>query len=141
MSDATANSWEDNLIADLRANGGRASSGPLAGEALLVLYTTGARTGLPRRAVLSVTRDGEDYVVAGTAGGRPSNPSWFANLQANPTVRFEADGQTFTGTATVAEGADRDRLWGAHVAVLPRFAAYPEQAGRIIPMVRLRPQA
>jgi deazaflavin-dependent oxidoreductase (nitroreductase family) len=132
--------WEENLIADLRANGGRPSAGPLAGEALLVLYTTGARTGKPRRAILSVTRDGDDYVVAGTAGGRPMNPAWFANLLANPTVQFEADGTTFSATATVAMGADRDRLWDAHVAVLPRFAAYPEKAGRLIPMVRLRPE-
>lgn len=141
MSDTAADDWEENLIADLRANGGRPSGGPLAGEALLVLYTTGARTGESRRAILSVTRDGDAYVVAGTAGGRPTNPAWFANLQAHPTVRFEADGRTFSGTATVAEGADRDRLWDAHVAVLPRFAAYPEKAGRIIPMVRLRPEA
>jgi len=141
MTSPAANAWEENLIADLRANDGRPSGGPLAGEALLVLYTTGARTGEPRRAILSVTRDGDDYVVAGTAGGRPTNPAWFANLLAHPMVRFEADGMRFEGTATVAEGADRDRLWDAHVAVLPRFAAYPEKTGRLIPMVRLRPAA
>jgi len=139
MPDASANSWEENLIADLRANGGRPSGGPLAGEALLVLYTTGARSGERRRAILSVTRDGDDYVVAGTAGGRPTNPAWVTNLVANPTVDFEADGRSFSGTAIVADPADRDRLWAAHVAVLPRFAAYPAQAGRVIPMIRIRP--
>lgn len=139
MPNTVANSWEDTLIADLRANGGRPSSGPLAGEALVVLYTTGAKTGEERRAILSVTRDGEDYVVAGTAGGRPTNPAWFVNLVANPSVRFEVDGKTRSGTAIVADDADRERLWDAHVRVLPRFAEYPAKAGRTIPMVRLRP--
>jgi deazaflavin-dependent oxidoreductase (nitroreductase family) len=141
MPDTTPSSWEDQLIADLRANGGRPSSGPLAGEALAVLYTTGAKTGEERRAIVSVTRDGDAYVAAGTAGGRPTDPSWFVNLKAHPRVRFEADGKTFSGTATIAEGEDRDRLWEAHVAVLPRFAAYPAKAGRTIPVVRLHPDA
>jgi deazaflavin-dependent oxidoreductase (nitroreductase family) len=141
MDAAAAKAWQEQLITDLRANGGRPSGGPLAGEALLILYTTGARTGEERTAILSVTRDGDDYVVAGTAGGRPTDPAWIANLKANPHVRFEADGRAFTGTATFTQGADRDRLWDAHVAVLPRFAEYPAKAGRVIPVVRLRPDA
>jgi deazaflavin-dependent oxidoreductase (nitroreductase family) len=139
MDPAAASAWQDNLIADLRANGGRPSAGPLAGEALLVLYSTGARTGLERRAILSVTRDGDDYVVAGTAGGRPTDPSWVSNVRTHPHVRFEADGKLFVGTATIVPEADRRRLWDAHIAVLPRFAEYPEKAGRTIPMVRLHP--
>jgi deazaflavin-dependent oxidoreductase (nitroreductase family) len=141
MTADAANAWQDQLIADLRANGGRPSGGPLAGEALLVLYSTGARTGQERRAILSVTRDGDDYVVAGTAGGSPTDPAWIANIKAHPQVGFEADGRTFTGTTTIVGEDDRARLWEAHVAVLPRFAEYPAKAGRTIPMVRIHPDA
>ena len=56
-------------------------------------------------------------------------------------MTVEAEGRTFEATASVADGADRDRLWEGHVAVNPHFAAYPEQSGRVIPMVRLTPSS
>jgi len=140
MPDASANSWEDNLIADLRANGGRPSGGPLAGEELLVLYTTGAKTGEQRRAILSVTHDGDDYIVAGTNNGRATDPAWVRNLEASPRVTIEVGGTRKQATAKVADGAERDRLWAQHVNVLPRFGDYPDQVGeRMIPLVRLTP--
>ena len=80
-------------------------------------------------------------MVAGTAGGSPTAQSWLANVRANPDVAVEAEGRSFRARATVAEPADRDRLWERHVAALPKFAGYPEQTGRVIPMVRLRPIA
>jgi hypothetical protein len=54
-------------------------------------------------------------------------------------VTVEVEGRTFPATASFAEGTERDRLWDQHVAALPRFAGYPEQSGRVIPMVRLTP--
>ena len=136
-----ANSWEESLIADLRANGGRPSAGPLAGHPLLIMTSTGATSGLARRAILTYTRDGEDYVVAGTKGGAPTDPAWVANVRANPAVRLEVDNETFLATATViADGPERQRLWDRHAEELPWFAPYPEQAGRVIPMVRLTPR-
>ena len=140
MPTASANTWEDNMIADLRANGGKPSAGPLAGEDLLVLHTTGAKTGQPRRAILSYTRDGDDYVVAGTANGSPTDPRWVRNIQAKPQVTFDVGATTMQATATIAEGAERERLWAGHVQVLPRFGDYPAKVGgRIIPVVRLTP--
>ncbi len=67
-----AATWEDNLIADLRAHDGRASQGPMKGQSLLVMYTTGAKTGERRRAIVTPSRDGDDYVIAGTASDRRS---------------------------------------------------------------------
>jgi deazaflavin-dependent oxidoreductase (nitroreductase family) len=140
MPAASANTWEDNLIADLRANGGKPSAGPLAGEDLLVLHTTGAKTGEQRRAVLSYTRDGDDFIVAGTANGRPTDPAWIRNIQASPRVAFDIGATAKQATATIAEGAERERLWAGHVKVLPRFGDYPAKVGgRIIPVVRLTP--
>ena len=139
MSEWDPAAFENNLIADMRAHGGKVTSGPLAGQTLLVMTSSGAKTGEPRRAILTFSRDGNDYVVAGTASGSPSNPSWLRNVTANPVVTVETEGRTFQATASVAGAADRDQLWDRHVEALPHFAAYPEQTGRVIPMVRLTP--
>jgi deazaflavin-dependent oxidoreductase (nitroreductase family) len=136
-----ANSWEDQLIADLRANGGRVSQGPLAGDSLLVLYTTGAKSGERRRSILNYHKAGDAYVVAGTAGGRPTNPAWVANIAANPDVTIEVGNKELDATATVLTGADRDRAWAAHVAHAPRFADYEKSVtARTIPMVKISPK-
>jgi deazaflavin-dependent oxidoreductase (nitroreductase family) len=141
MADRDPAAFENNLIADMRAHGGAVTTGPLAGHPLLVMTAKGAKSGESRRSILTFTRDGADYVVAGSASGAPTDPAWLRNVQAHPDVTVEAEGRTFEATASVAGGADRDRLWDQHVAALPHFAAYPEQSGRVIPMVRLTPTA
>jgi deazaflavin-dependent oxidoreductase (nitroreductase family) len=141
MTESDYAAFQNAMIEDMRAHSGQVTTGPLAGEPLLVMISTGSKTGSPRRAILNFSRDGVDYVVAGTAGGSPTAPSWVANVRANPDVAVEAEGRTFKARASVAEPAERDRLWERHVATLPKFAAYPEQTGRIIPMVRLTPIA
>jgi deazaflavin-dependent oxidoreductase (nitroreductase family) len=139
MTDVQA--WEDQLITDMRANGGQVVSGPLAGHPLLIMTSTGARSGAPRRAILTYHRDGGDYVVAGTAGGSKTDPGWLHNLERDPAVTIEVDKETFDATATIVDGPERDRLWDDHVDALPWFADYPAQTGRLIPMVRLTPIA
>ena len=128
-----------NLIDDMRQHGGNVTTGPMAGRALLVLTTTGARSGQPRMAVLNFSRDGDAYVVAGTANGAPTDPSWIWNLKADPTAEVEAEGSRFAARAALADGSARDDLWDRHVAALPWFADYPQKTGRVIPMVRLTP--
>ncbi len=136
----SASSWEDSLIEDLRANGGRPSTGPLAGHPLLIMTSIGAVSGLPRRAILTYTHDGDDYIVAGTKGGSPTDPAWVSNLRVHPEVTVEVNNETFAGTATVIGGGpERNRLWDHHVSELPWFGPYPEKAGRVIPIVRLSP--
>jgi len=141
MTDWDPAAFEDNLIADMRAHGGAVTTGQLAGAPLLIMTSKGAKTGEPRRAIVSFTRDNGDYIIAGSAGGAPTDPAWLSNVQANPKVSVEAEGRTFEATASVADGAERDRLWDQHIAVLPHFAAYPGQSGRVIPMVRIKPLA
>jgi deazaflavin-dependent oxidoreductase (nitroreductase family) len=136
---AAANAWEEQLIADLRAHGGRPSGGPLAGQPLMILYTKGAKSGERRRSILTYSRDGDAYVVAATANGAPSHPGWFFNVEADPNVTVEAGTEEFPAVATVErEGAERDRLWASHVREFPRFGDYPAKTGgRTIPVVRL----
>lgn len=134
-----ANSWEEQLIADVRAHGGRPSQGPLAGHPLMLLFTTGAQSGQRRRSIVTYSRDGDDYVIAGTNGGhRAAHPNWLANIHANPTVEIEVANESFVATAREATGPERDRLWQQHVEQLPWFGKYPEQiTERTIPVVRL----
>jgi deazaflavin-dependent oxidoreductase (nitroreductase family) len=139
MTDWDPATFEDNLIADMRANGGKVTGGPLAGQPLLVMTSKGAKTGKPRRAILNFTRDGAYYVVAGSKAGAPTDPAWLSNVEANPRVAVEAEGRTFDATASVTAGDDRDRLWERHVEALPQFGEYPEKSGRVIPMVRIKP--
>lgn len=133
------NEFENALIADMRAHDGQVTSGPLAGHPLLIMSSTGARTGEPRRAILTYSRDNGDYVVAGSAGGSPSDPAWIRNLRENPTVSIEIANRTFEAEAAIVGGEDRDRLWKQHVEQLPHFAEYPKKAQRTIPVVRLTP--
>ena len=133
------NAFEDALVAEMRANEGRVASGPLAGHPLLIMTSRGAKTGAPRRAILTYHRDGDDYIVAGTASGAPTTPGWVHNVQADPEVDIEVGNERLDATASIVEGAERDRLWDDHVRALPWFADYPAQTGgRVIPMIRLK---
>src|SRR4051812_6404635 len=109
------------LIEDMRAHNGQVTSGPMAGKDLMILTTTGAKTGQPRVAIVTYSRDGDAYVVAGSKGGAPENPQWFENLRANPDAIAEAEGKTFGVRAEIAQGKDRDQLWERHVARWPEF--------------------
>jgi deazaflavin-dependent oxidoreductase (nitroreductase family) len=125
------------VIADMRAHNGEVTTGPMAGRPMLALRTKGAKTGEEREAILTYSKDGDRFVVAGSAGGSPTAPSWYHNLLANPIVEVEAGGEVFKARATDRKGAEHDRLWANHVAARPEFADYPEQSGREIPTITL----
>jgi deazaflavin-dependent oxidoreductase (nitroreductase family) len=130
--------WNAQLISMLRDNNGEVPAGPMAGRPLMILTSKGAKTGKPRQAVLTFSRDDGRYVVAATAGGAPVAPNWYHNVLANPAVQIEAKGETFNATATEAPPAERERLWALHVAARPEFAEYPEKSGRTIPVITLQ---
>lgn len=126
------------LIADLRANRGKASSGPFKGRSVLILTTTGAKSGETRENPLVFSRTGDDYVVIASKGGAPSHPSWYHNLVANPKVKVEADGEAFEAEARVAHGDEHDRLYAAHAKIMPAFNEYQQKTTRKIPVVVLK---
>ena len=97
------------LISDLRANQGRASGGPFRGADVLILTTTGAKTGKPRENPLAFSSENGDYVVVASKGGAPTNPAWYHNLVANPVVTVEALGETFKARARVIDGEQEVR--------------------------------
>lgn len=138
MTDWDYEAFTRSLLADLRANKGVALSGPMAGRALMILTTTGAKSGEPRVAIVSPSRDRDNWIIAATKSGAPTNPAWYHNLVEDSTVNVEVAGESFEARAVVADAAERDRLWASHVAELPAFADYPEKTeGRVIPMITL----
>lgn len=130
-------SFNENLIADLRANSGKATSGPFFGKPVLILTHTGAKTGQIRESPLAYTRSGEGYVVIASKGGAPTNPDWYHNLVANPDVTLEVEGEELKVRAREVTGEERDRLYAAQVEVLPGFADYEKQTSRKIPVLVL----
>jgi deazaflavin-dependent oxidoreductase (nitroreductase family) len=126
------------MIEEIRAEG-RPVSGFFAGKQVLLLTTTGARTGQQRTSIVAYTRDGDRIIVVASKSGAPTNPAWFANLRADPNVTIEMDKRVIKAHATVAEGAERDRLYAQHAAVHPQFKEYPSKTDRVIPVVILEP--
>ena len=137
MTDWDPAAWTRNLIADMREHGGRPASGPMAGKPLAILGTKGARTGIPRTAIVTYHRDGDRLAIAASKGGAPTHPAWYHNLVANPEVTCEVDNQVFKARALEIKGPERDRLWNDHVAQLPEFGEYPKKTDRVIPMILL----
>ena len=139
MTDWDPGAFENALVEQMRAHGGAVTSGPLSGHPLLLMTARGAKSGEPRRKILTYTRDNGDYIVAGTASGSPKVPGWIFNVRANPDVEIEVENRKLRARATVVDDAERERLWQQHAEQLPWFADYPRQSGRVIPMVRLTP--
>lgn len=103
----------------------------------LQLTTIGARTGIARTTPLLYTRDGADWIVTASNWGRPDHPAWSANLIANPDASIELGSQHVEVRATLATGAERDRLWALVTAVWPAYQTYAQRSGREIRVFRL----
>jgi deazaflavin-dependent oxidoreductase (nitroreductase family) len=124
------------IIDEFRSNHGRVG-GPFEGAPLLVLTTTGAKSGQPRTNPLVYLPDGDRMVIFASKAGAPTNPDWYHNLKAHPRVTVEVGDETFDADATVAEGEERDRLYAQQATIMPGFAEYQEKTDRVIPVVVL----
>lgn len=136
MTDPAPTDFNASIIAEFRANGGKVG-GPFEGAPMVLLHTTGAKSGKERVNPLVYTRDGDRYVVIASKGGAPTNPDWYHNVRANPRVTLEVGEETFEATATVVDGAERDRLFAAQAELMPGFKDYEKNTDRVIPVVVL----
>jgi deazaflavin-dependent oxidoreductase (nitroreductase family) len=125
------------VIEEFRATGG-VEGGQLAGKPMLLLTTTGARSGQARTTPLAYVADGEDLVVFASNLGAPRDPDWFRNLVACPDATVEVGVERFVARATPAAGAERERLYELFVSGNPGTEGHQAKAGRQIPMVVLR---
>jgi deazaflavin-dependent oxidoreductase (nitroreductase family) len=128
--------WNRAVIDEFRTNGGKVG-GQFAGAPLLVLTTTGAKTGKQRTHPLVYLPDGDRIIVFASKGGAPTSPDWYHNLVANPTATVEVGNETFAVKATVLTGEERDRIFAKQAELMPGFAEYQEKTTRTIPVVVL----
>jgi len=134
------NDWNAKIIQEFRANGGKVG-GPFEGAPILLLHTTGAKSGKERVNPMMYRQVGGTYAVFASKAGAPTNPDWYHNLVANPAVRVEIGAQTLDLTARVASSAEREPIWAAQKADYPGFAEYEHKTSRQIPVVILEPAA
>jgi deazaflavin-dependent oxidoreductase (nitroreductase family) len=132
--------WNDKVIAEFTAGELRIAN-MFDRSALMLLGTTGARTGQARTSPVVYFRDGESYLVVASAAGHEKHPAWFINLEATPAVSVQvwADDvlEEFAGIATPVAGAERDELFAGIVAAAPGFGEYQSKTSRVIPVVRI----
>jgi deazaflavin-dependent oxidoreductase (nitroreductase family) len=105
------------------------------GATILLLTTTGRRTGTQHRTALIYRQVGDDYVIVASRGGAPSHPAWYLNLTANPDVRLQVKDEEFAGRARVADGDERTKLWSLMAEVWPDYNNYQAKTDRQIPVV------
>jgi deazaflavin-dependent oxidoreductase (nitroreductase family) len=127
--------WNSGVIEEFRANDGKVG-GPFEGAPLLLLHTTGAKSGEHRISPLMYLADGDRYVVFASKGGHDFHPHWMLNIEANPAVELEVGTERFTARAEVLrEGPERNTLYAEQVTRFPQFGTYEEKAARTIPVV------
>lgn len=128
--------FNQQVIKEFRANRGQVG-GPFEGARLLLLTTTGARTGARHTIPLGYLPDQDRVLIIASAAGAPRHPAWFHNLVANPTVTVEDGTFTYDAKAVVLDGAERDRVFARAVEAEPGWAAYQAKTTRVIPVVAL----
>ena len=131
------NDVNQRIIEECRANRGRVG-GPFEGTPVLLLTTTGARTGQTRTTPVAYLRDDQRLVVFASRGGAPNNPGWYHNLLANPSATVEVGEEQFKVTATVTSGEERQRLFDRQAERSPQFGEYQHKTTRQIPVIALQ---
>ncbi|WP_101788217.1 nitroreductase family deazaflavin-dependent oxidoreductase [Nonomuraea indica] len=124
------------IIEEFRANGGRVG-GMFEGSQLLLLTTTGARSGKLTTTPVMYLKDGDRYVVIASNAGSDRHPAWYHNLRANPEATAEVGTETFVVKAAFADDEERDRLYARMVEQAAGFAEYEAKTSRRIPVVVL----
>ena len=125
------------IIDEFRANGGRVG-GPFAGAPLVLLTTTGARSGRRVTSPLMSVNEGDRVFVIASNNGSDSHPAWYHNVLANPDVTVEDGDETYSAKAVPLNHAERDEVYARQAQRVPQFAAYQAGTERVIPVVELR---
>jgi len=133
---ANTNDWNRQTIEEFRANGGKVG-GFWEGKPLLLLTTTGAKSGQHHTNPMMYLADGNRLLVFASKSGAPTHPDWYHNLIAHPEVTVEVGTATYEATATVLNGAERDRLYARQAELYPQFGEYQANTTRKIPVIAL----
>ena len=132
----TRQNYNEQIIEEFRANGGKVG-GRFEGRPMLLLTTTGAKSGRQHTTPLVYLADGDRWVVFASKGGAPSHPDWYRNLRAQPEVSIEVGTTTVPVRAVEVTGEERDALYAKQAGIMPAFADYQAKANRLIPVIAL----
>ena len=125
------------IIDEFRGSDGKVG-GRWEGRNLLLLTTTGRKSGRPHTTPMVYTPDADRLLVYASKAGAPKHPDWYLNLVADPHVVVEAGSERYDAIATPLEGEERDREFALQAERVPTFAEYQQQTERVIPVVALR---
>ena len=109
------------------------------GASVLILHTTGRKSGQTRKLPLIYGRDGANFVVVASKGGAPDHPGWYKNLLAQPDAKVQVRGEVIPVTARTGTAEDKQRVWPVMTAQWPPYDEYQRKTAREIPVVLLRP--
>jgi deazaflavin-dependent oxidoreductase (nitroreductase family) len=129
--------WNEKIIEEFRANGGRVG-GMFEGAPMILIHHIGAKSGVERvTPLVHFPEDDGSTVIVASNGGAPKHPAWFHNLKANPKIDVEVGTERYTVLVEELPRAERDEFWKRVVAERPGFADYERKTDRLIPLVRL----
>jgi proline iminopeptidase len=120
-----------------RETGGKVGHIWVKGSTVLLLTTTGRKTGEKRTTPLIYARDGARYVIIASKGGAPDNPGWYRNIEKTPEVELQVKDEVFRARARTVAGDERSRLWRLANTVWPDYDQYAKKTAREIPVVLL----
>jgi deazaflavin-dependent oxidoreductase (nitroreductase family) len=123
-------------IAEFRKNHGKVG-GYFEGAPLLLLHTSGKRSGKPRVNPMMYLKDGDRYLVFASKAGADTHPDWYHNLKANPEVQAEIGDETIDVHAEEITGRERDDIYRRQATLYPGFAEYERKTKRVIPVIAL----
>ena len=133
----TMKAFNKSIIDEFRSNGGKVG-GPFEGATLLLLTSTGAKSGQPRLAPLAYLTIDEKLIIIGSKAGADTNPDWVHNLRANPVAHVEVGTEAYGVTARELPADERDEMYPKVVALAPGFGDYQSKTSRVIPLFELQ---
>jgi deazaflavin-dependent oxidoreductase (nitroreductase family) len=128
--------WNARVIEEFRANDGEVG-GWFADKDVLILHSTGARSGLERLTPLVYRKEGDRFFIFASKGGSDSHPDWYHNLKANPAVTVEIGAGSASATAVEINGRERDAIFARQASAIGSFAEYQAGTERVIPVFEL----
>jgi deazaflavin-dependent oxidoreductase (nitroreductase family) len=128
--------FNQQIIEDFRANDGKVGGG-FEGAPMLLLTTTGAKSGLERTSPLVYFDDGDRWLIFASAAGADHHPAWYHNIVAHPAVTVVVGSETIHAIAVPLEGEERDETYARQVEAMPGFGEYQEKTTRTIPVIAL----
>ncbi|MBE1546355.1 deazaflavin-dependent oxidoreductase (nitroreductase family) [Mycobacterium sp. OAS707] len=133
----TMKAFNKNIVDEFRANGGKVG-GPFEGATLLLLTTTGAKSGQPRLAPLAYLTIDDKMIIVGSKAGADTNPDWVHNVRANPRAHIEVGTDAYDVTVRELPSEERDATYPKVVELAPGFGEYQAKTSRVIPLFELQ---